>query len=193
VTAKKKDDVAKKKDGGAAKRPTVAEQARRNEDIVAARMRGISYRHLARTYGMSKSRVHQIHQEFREEDGTLRNQDPVEVVDEMLEGFQSDIEELVLLGATTQQDSVRVSSITARMAARQKIIDLLQELGVLPKDLGQLSVQLDARMTAMKVLGVLKQHNVPIEVLRDLHDALNEGHGPIVDAEVLGELEPGEE
>jgi hypothetical protein len=164
-----------KKKTPAKTRAPAAEQVARNEEIVAARMRGLSYIQLARTYGLSKQRIQQIHKEYRESNPTLRGHDPVEIVDSMLEGYSADIEELVLISATTQTDAVRVSAINARMAARNKTTELLQELGVLPRDLGQLSVAVDAKMTAVRILSVLKQHNVPGEVLDAMLYALEEG------------------
>lgn len=165
------------------KRATAAEQAARNEEIVAAKMRGMSCTALARTYGLSRQRITQICAEYREASPSLRAKDPAEIVDELLEGYQADIEELVILAATTQADSVRVAAIKSRMDARGKIADLLQEAGVLPHDLGQIKVEIDARMTAVRVLSILKQHNVSGDVRDALLDAMME----------RGELEAGDD
>lgn len=168
------------------KRPNVTEQAWRNDEIAAARARGISYSQLARTYGLSKQRVQQIHHEYRKENPTIRQQRAVQIVDDLLEGYAADIEELALVSATTPSDSVRVASINARMTARNKTADLLQEMGVLPKDLGEIRLQLDAEVTAKRVINILKQHKVPGEVRDALLSAMrNEEEAQITDAEVI--------
>ncbi len=167
------------------KRLTVAEQADRNDQIAAARARGISYTQLARTYGLSKQRVQQIHHEYRAENPTIRQQTAVAIVDDLLEGYAADIEELALLSATTQSDSVRVGAINARMAARNKTTDLLQEMGVLPRDLGQIRVEMDARVTAKRVINILKQNKVPGEVRDALLLAMQNEEEAVIEAQVV--------
>ena len=175
------------------KRLSVTEQAQRNDEIAAARARGVSYATLARTYGISKQRVQQIHHEHRMENPTIRQQTAVRIVDDLLEAYAADIEELALVSATTGSDAVRVSSINSRMAARTKVTDLLQEIGALPRDLGQIRMEMDAQVTAKRVVNLLKQHNVPGEVRDALLVAMKGEPDPeeIIEGEAV-EVEDGE-
>lgn len=164
------------------KRPSVTEQAKRNDEIAAARARGVSYSTLARTYGISKQRVQQIHHEHRKENPTIRQQTAVRIVDDLLESYAADIEELALVSVTTDSDAVRVSSINSRMSARGKVTDLLIEIGALPRDLGQIRMEMDAQVTAKRVVNLLKQHNVP----GDVRDALLEAmRGEVSQEEIV--------
>lgn len=156
---------------------TDMDRAVRNAEIVSARMRGLSYDQLEVTYHLSRRRLEQIVSEYRAVNPTLRNQDPIDVADELIEGYKADIEELVIIGATTNQDQVRVGAINSRMAARQRIAELLQALGVLPKDLGQLHIAIDVRQVAVKVVAVLKEHEVGEEVQDALLAALEPAGG----------------
>jgi hypothetical protein len=169
--------------------PTVTEQANRNAEIVAGKMRGLSWSQLAASYGITIRRCQQIFAEWREENPTLRHHDPIEIADDLLDGYTADIEELVLIAATSDQDAVRVGAINARMNARQRITELLQALGVLPNDLGEMRIQIDARITAQKVLAVLEPLGLPDGVIDDLIEALDSNATEIANR-VAGELEP---
>ena len=164
---------------------TALEQAQRNEEIVVGRMRGLSIGQLATQFELSKTRVCEILSEWKKTARPLRKNDPLDIADEMLDGYQADIEELVLIGLATDHDSVRVSAINTRMQARQRITELLQALGVLPNDLGELRIEIDARLVAERVVAVLKSHDVPQKVQDELIAALD---GEVIDAEARENL-----
>lgn len=176
--------MAKKDDGEATGKEVLspADRLARNNEIVTGRMRGLSYGKLAETYGLSKARIIQIHNEWKLENPSLRTQDAMDIFDHQLGGYEADIEELVIVAATTAQDSVRVNAIGRRAEIRSKITDLLQQAGVLPRDLGQISVQIDARITANRILGVLRQHDVSVEVCEAMIEALQDG-GALIEGE----------
>ena len=148
------------------------ERQQRNDMIVAMRARGVSERQVAQTLNVDRTTVQRVMKEFRAMNPTLRNADPLEIIDEMLGGLQADLEELATLSVTAKSDNARVGAINARMAARDRIISLLQTTGVLPHDLGKLSVEIDVRYIAARVVAVLGKHNVDEAVQRDLLDAL---------------------
>ena len=178
------------------KKLTAIEQANRNYEIVTGRLRGLSYEMLSKTYGVTPRRCRQIVEEYFDTSPTprLRDQTPVQIADAMLDGFTADIEELVVVSAITQSDSVKVSAIATRAGIRSKIMGLLKELRVLPDDLGAITAEIDAQQTARRILAVLRDHAVPIEVQRAMREALMDGN--IVDGEAVeesrGELEAAE-
>ena len=71
------------------------------------------------------------------------------------------------------------------MAARNKTTDLLQEMGVLPRDLGQIRVEMDARVTAKRVINILKQNKVPGEVRDALLLAMQNEEEAVIEAQVV--------
>lgn len=152
-----------------------AERQQRNEMIVSMRARGVSERQVAQTLNIDRTTVQRVMKEWKAANPTLRSQDPLDIIDEMLIGFQADLEELALLSVTAKTEAARVGAINARMAARDRIIGLLQSTGVLPNDLGKLSVEIDVRYIAARVVAVLSRHGVAEEVQRDLLDALRGG------------------
>lgn len=140
------------------------EQAQRDADIVAARLRGLGWAQIARTYGLTVRRVQQIFAAWRQENKTLRHQDPLDIVDELLEQYQGAAEELALVAVNADNTSARVGAIRARMEAMKNIAELLQAVGVLPKDLGTLRVEMDVRYVAETILRVFDEEDVPERV-----------------------------
>ena len=150
--------------------------AQRDAEIVAAKMRGLSWSQISATYDVSVTRCKEIHRAYRESNKTLRHHDPLDIVDEVLEGYQGAVEELALISATTNSDTARVGAINSKMTAYQRIVELLQGIGVLPHDLGQLKVEVDARFAAEAVVAVLHQYNVSQEIQDALIEALEGRH-----------------
>ena len=171
------------------KKVTALDRVQRNDEIAAAVARGLSYASIARSYGLSAKQVRRIHEEWREQNPTIRKQEAVEIVDRLLEGYTADIEELALVSATSQSDSARVASINARMMARDRIRDLLQRMGVLPQDLGKITADLDAQETANRIRHVLRQHKVEPDVQDAMLEAIeDEPHADVEsDAEDVDE------
>lgn len=151
------------------------ELAERNDLIVAMRARGIGERQVAASFGIDERQVYRIMAEFRDSHPKLREADPLQVIDDMLIGFQADLEELAQLSVEAKTENARVGAINARMHARDRIISLLQSTGVLPHDLGKLSVEIDVRYIAQKVVTVLGRHHISEEVQRELLEALRGG------------------
>lgn len=147
-----------------AKKLTVAEQATRNMEIVAARGRGLSVTAVAQTYGISTRRVKQITAEWRATNPSIRHQDGVQIADQLIEFWQGTIEELAMIAATTSHDAVRVGAINSKMGALGKLTDLLQAINALPHDLGTLRVVMDARVLADRLVLVLDRFDLPPEV-----------------------------
>jgi hypothetical protein len=143
---------------------TAAQRAERDSQIVAAKMRGLSWGQISTTYEVSERRCKEIHAAYRKANPTLRHHDPVDIVDEMLEGYQGVIEELALISATTTNDSARVGAVNAKMSAYTKITELLQAIGVMPNDLGSLKIEIDARFVAEQVMKVFTAYDLPPEV-----------------------------
>lgn len=160
---------------------TIYEQVDRNLAVVTERTRGDGWADIANRHGLTIRRCKQIHAEYRTSNPTLRHHDPVEVVDELLEGYAADLKELSnahdrAVAAGTM--SVQVQAINARMGARAKIAELLQAIGVLPHDLGTMHHVIDGRVTAERVITILERYELPDEIFEELEAAFEYDGGP---------------
>ena len=144
------------------------EKTNRGNQIVAARMRGLSWATIAGTYELSERQCQQILEDYRASHPRLRQRDPLELLDELLDGYQGAQEELAEISATSKHDATRVGAIRTRLDALAAQTNLLMLVGVLPRDLGQLRHDLDVRELARKTIAVFDRHGVPIEAKREL-------------------------
>lgn len=152
-----------------------SQQAHRNAEIVSARLRNLPWASIANMYDLSERRCKQVFDEYRRENPTLRHHKPVEVVDWLLDGYEGCLEELAIVSNTTAHDSSRVGAINGRMTALRQIAELLQAIGVLPHDLGQLRLQVDADVTIQRVVGVLRDFHASPEMMEAMVTALRDG------------------
>ena len=148
------------------------EKTNRDNEIVAARMRGLSWATIAGTYGLSERQCQQILEDYRASHPRLRERDPVEILDDMLDRYEAAQEELAFVSATTTHDATRVGAIRTRLDALAAQTSLLMAVGVFPRDLGVLRHDIDAQAMGREMVAVLNEFEVPIEARRALLDAL---------------------
>lgn len=154
--------------------PTVEEQYRRNLEIVMDRARGKTWPDIAELHGVSVRRARQIHTAWRAEYRTLRHHDPMEIVDDMLDGFTADLADLTKVVEKAPDGSpAQVGAINARRAVRKDILILLQAIGVMPNDLGTMRIHLETTVLVERVVAVFERFNLGEEV----EDALIEELG----------------
>jgi transcriptional regulator with XRE-family HTH domain len=152
--------------------------AARHVEVVTLFARGLSKAQIARKLQLDTGHVSRIIKDFRESNPTLRSVDPLDVIDQMLMGYQQDLEDLAAVAENAKNPTAVVGAINARMAARDRIIALLQSTGALPHDLGKLSIELDVRHIAVQLVAILERHGVPEPVQRELLTALRGGQLP---------------
>ncbi len=75
-----------------------------------------------------------------------------------------------MLARDTTHDGTRLGAIRGRLEVMRAKYELLAAVGVLPCDLGRLSVEIDLRRTADQVIDVLERHDVAEAVFDDLLD-----------------------
>jgi hypothetical protein len=148
------------------------EKTNRDNQIVAARMRGLSWATIAGTHELSERQCQTIFADYRASHPRLRERDPVEILDDMLDRYEAAQEELALVSATTTHDATRVGAIRTRLDALAAQTNLLMAVGVLPRDLGVLRHDIEVRAIAGEMVAVLTKFEVPIEARRALLDAL---------------------
>jgi hypothetical protein len=149
------------------------EKLRRDDQIVTARMRGLSWSTIAATYDLSERQCQEILTDYRESHPRLRERDPIDILDDMLDRYDAAQEELALVSATTRHDATRVGAIRTRLDALAAQANLLMAVGVLPRNLGVLRDDIDAREIARALVGVIERYDIPHEAQQDVLDLLD--------------------
>lgn len=144
------------------------ERKARNDQIVLLKARGMTYDSIASTLEIHRDTAIEVVKEFRASQPKLRHQDPLEIIEDILEGYQADLSELAMVSSATKNEAVRVGAINARMGARDRIVALLQATGILPRELGRLRVELDVRFIAEQVIVIMEKYGLPEEGMDEL-------------------------
>lgn len=161
------------------RRLTARDQARRDDQIIRARMRGVSWPTIAARHGLSERRCQQVMAEYRESHPTARHRSPMELLDEILGGYEAAREDLAEVAATTAHDATRVGAIRTSVAILEAQAGLLTALGVMPR-VRQLALEIDVRALAHRIMGVLNEHDAPGELRDALLRALDGGDGRVL-------------
>ena len=129
-------------------------------------MRGQSWTTIAGSFGLSERQCQNILADYRASHPRLRQRDPIEIVDDMLDHYQGAQEELAEISATSKHDATRVGAIRTRLDALAAQANLLMLVGVLPRDLGVLRADIDAQAMGREMVAVLTRFEVPAEARR---------------------------
>ena len=148
------------------------EKTARDNEIVAARMRGLSWVTVAGSFGLTERQCQRILADYRASHPRLRERDPVEILDDMLDAYAAAQEDLAMVAATMKHDATKVGAIRTRLDALAAQAHLLMLVGVLPRDLGVLRHDIDVHAMAREMVAVLTKFEVPVEARRALLDAL---------------------
>lgn len=135
----------------------------------------MSWEEIAKRVGVTGRQARSDYRSFVETLGDTGPDDPVELVDNLLRGFQADLWEFTEAADTAwEQQNVSgvVAAVRSRMDARAKIMELLQATNKLPKNLGTLRVERDVRFMIEVVVGVFDEFEVPAEAKRVLLERL---------------------
>ena len=110
-------------------RISAREKTSRDNQIVAAGMRGMSWATIAATFELSQRQCQTILQDYRASQPRLRERDPIEIVDDMIDRYEAAQEELAQVSATTKHDATRVGAIRTRLDALAAQANLLMIVG----------------------------------------------------------------
>jgi hypothetical protein len=156
--------------------------AARHSQIVALRARGRSWAFIAEETGLSDRHCRRVWKDWREaEKPSLEQLDPVDVVIEMFARSEAQIEQLAEIADDRKAGSaVRVGAINAMRAAQQAQIELLQETGYMPRNLGRVQRELDLRYLMTKIVAVFEKYGLPDEARLELISLTREReHAPL--------------
>lgn len=155
------------------KRLTVAQQAKRNADMIVDKATAMTWPMVAAKYGMSERQAQNIYYAWRDEAMDASSDDAIGLAFDYNLRYEA-IEQVlasILLDAK-ENAAVRVGAARTLLAATNERRGLDQALGKLPRNMGALRVELDMRHTSQVIVEVLRRYDVPNELMADLSAAL---------------------
>ena len=157
---------------------TPTELEERNEKLITDRARGQSWSHLSSQYGLGVARCKEIYEGWRKQNPTTyRGRPAIEVVQQSLERLEAWIEQLADLASVTEGDMVKIAAINAQADKLQRATALMQETGILPKDLGTLRIEIDVQVLTDRLMRALNDNGASIELKRAILTELRAGGG----------------
>jgi hypothetical protein len=165
---------------------SAAETARKHRQVVLLRLEGKTWPEIVEEVGLAERTCQAAYKAWADEDKSeLMGEDPTEVVHEHLAGFRKLRADAAAVfyeaagftipgedGAPSvkvgMNPSARVGALRLIADLRQKEIDLRQETGLLPRDLGRLAVTVDVRHWTNVIVGILQKNGVPPEDLDEV-------------------------
>jgi hypothetical protein len=154
------------------------ENAKLYQEVMRDWTRGYTFDGLAAKHKLSAERCRQIVDDLK---GSrlmrLGVTDPLfgaRVVNDLLLRHSAAVGEYAQLADATprNQPGVKLAALKQRDQALREFTDLMQELGYLPRHLGQLTALSDLIGMAEAAIDVLEQHKVPEAVIRALIEAM---------------------
>lgn len=154
----------------AGKKLSALDQMKRDSEIFRSSLRGLSPETLAETFQLSPRRIREIVKEWRAQGVALSDLDQGELIEEHVSQVNEVISELAA-HASREKGPGRTAAIRARLEAMRERFKVLQEVGLLPQDLGTIGVQIDIRAMGMLVIRALEKrgYDEP-ELMEELAD-----------------------
>ena len=144
------------------------ERARRDAEIVAERSRGRSWSSISTTAGVSARHCRRVVAEYRESGVELEQLEPLDVVQTMYRRYEAAISELEEISETAKNESARVGAVKARVEVIRTECDLLQNVGILPPDLGLVRNERDLRSIVAEIVMLFDKYSLPVEAQKEL-------------------------
>ena len=143
-----------------------ASRKARDIEIFRAWMRGLGVPTLAATYGLSERTIQRslAEKKLQASDGLLTDT-AEEVLVEHLLRIEGLLDELATRAAQ-EKGSAGVSAVLGKLAVLKEKREVLQEVGVLPHDLGTMHVKLDVQRIAAGLIAIFEEFDVPPEAAR---------------------------
>lgn len=128
------------------------------------RQADLTWEQIAAKHDISARMCRYIYRDWMANAAPTLQADPVQVVDDLLRGFLTDLWEFTEVADAAwqrNQYAVVVGAVRSRMDARSKAVELLQATGRLPRDLGRLRVEIDMRFVIEQIIDVFDEFKVP--------------------------------
>lgn len=160
--------------------PSAADTARRHEKIVKMKLDGMSASQIAAELELAQRTVELAWAKWRDsEKHSLVEEDPLDVVFEHIAGFRQ-LRALAVkvfeecAGTTIKGEDgseltigvngpARVGALRLVAELRARELSLRQDTGLLPRNLGQVSIAVDVRYWTEQILTLFREYDVPAE------------------------------
>lgn len=171
---------------------TDEEREARNAVICAAADRGITYATIAKQYGLSRRQTIRIVQDERSARHVemVSDADPMTFIQETLGQFEAAIEELAVLSSATDHPGVKVAAIRTRVETVKARLEMLQQVGIVPLNLGTIQLQSDAREIGRRIVDVLMAYDVDESVQDAILDVVEGRDVSLPEAPALSAGDP---
>ena len=179
---------------------SAADTAKKHRQVVLLRLEGKTWPEIVDATGLAERTCQEAYKNWADSDKSeLIGEDPTAVVHEHLAGFRKLRADAVAVyyeaagfeipgkdGAPSvkvgMNPSARVGALRLIADLRQKEIDLRQETGLLPRDLGKLSVTVDVRRWTDVIVAILQRNQVPPEELDEVMALLEPARPAVIEA-----------
>ena len=133
--------------------------------------RGVTPETVASIYDLPLAKVRAIIEAEKEKQPKLADQDPEEIIRDHQIRISAIVEELANLAAR-EKGPARVRAVEGRFAAEKHLFGVHHSVGLLPRDLGEVGIQIDIDRMADQLRRVLTENEVPKEVLAEIAETL---------------------
>lgn len=132
---------------------TAKEKVKRDAEVVKLRASGMSWPTIAARVGISDRHCRTVWTQWRDEGKLdLQKLDPLDVVFEHIERYDSMVERLANLADGADSDASKVGALRTMVATLQAQTELLMAVGLMPRNLGRLQVELEVRFVIQALM-----------------------------------------
>jgi hypothetical protein len=173
-------------------RATTLELAEKHRRVVMMRLDGKTWQQIADATGYTIRNAQQVFANWRELDKSeLMNEQPVDLIHEHIAGFRKLRADAAAVfdeaagfeipgkdGGTVKvgsSPSARVGALRLIADLRGREITLLQQAGMLPRNLGAVHHEVNVRFVIEQMIEVARRHAAPPEMLLELKELLPGG------------------
>lgn len=160
TTAKPPAKTAQRKGRQGTNKLSTAAAAKRHAKVIELRASGLAWASVAVQVGLAESSCKEVWKKWSDE-GKLEIQgtDPIAVVLEQITRLDVAIGELAEIASNkTNQAAARVGAIGAKARLMAQQVELLQAVGLMPKQLGRLAIELDVRFVSQQMFVILEKY-----------------------------------
>jgi hypothetical protein len=145
------------------------EIAERERALVHDRLVGMSWEKLAIKHGIGERQARRWFQHWKERPKTDEQQDPIEYVFEELTRLEALFQGQGAIATSDDTSaSERINAMKAMADLIKQMVELRQEAGLLPRNLGKLRVELDIRWMTTQIVALFDKYGLPSEAKREL-------------------------
>jgi hypothetical protein len=150
---------------------TAARKVERDKRIVVDRARGMTWRTIAASHGLSERQCRQVYFDQRQGSLDLDEFDSGDALVEVLDQLEALIEDLAHLAVTASHDAVRLGALNSKRRAIAERFEILQACGFVPINLLDARTELDVRRATRDMIEQLEKHDVPMAAIADIVEA----------------------